>query len=73
MQVPGSSCIISLILKQHILVFKSSFLMRAKKGLSVVQSNIYGPQEVPSYSGSMYLIIFVDEFSMMLWIFFYQG
>jgi len=35
----------------------------------VVHSDICGPIEVPTYSGNRYFITFVDEYSMMLWLY----
>lgn len=36
--------------------------------MNVVHSYVLGPIEVPTYSGNMHFITFVDEYSKMLWL-----
>jgi transposase InsO family protein len=63
------SCNICLVGKHSRSAFKSGLKMRAKHVLHVVHSDICGPIEVPTYSGNIYFITFVDEYSRMLWLY----
>ena len=43
---------------------------RATKMLQLVHTNVAGPQRTTSLSGSLYYVIFIDDFTQMCWIFF---
>lgn len=58
----GNTCVICVKGKQARLPFKSKG-KRAKDLLDIVHSDLMGKIEVPSQSGALYLITFVDDFS----------
>lgn len=64
-----SSCIVCLVGEQHVIAFNSILPMRAKEGLDVIHSYVYGPLEVLIYGWNKYFITFVNEFSRILWLF----
>ncbi|KAH9699455.1 hypothetical protein KPL71_024353 [Citrus sinensis] len=43
---------------------------RATKKLQLVHTDIAGPQRTPSLNGSLYYVVFIDDFTRMCWIFF---
>lgn len=43
--------------------------MRATSPLHVIYSDICGPIEVPFLGGNRYLILFVGEFTRMIWLY----
>ncbi|KAH9805142.1 hypothetical protein KPL71_002337 [Citrus sinensis] len=43
---------------------------RATKKLQLVHTDIAGPQRMPSLNGSLYYVVFIDDFTRMCWIFF---
>jgi len=47
---------------------KSSW--RASQKLQLIHTGVAGPQRTPSLQGSLYLILFIDDFTRMCWIFF---
>lgn len=55
--------------KQKRLPFpKSSW--RASQKLQLIHTDVAGPQRTPSFQGSIYYILFIDDFSRMCWIYF---
>ena len=55
--------------KQRRLLFpKSSW--KASQKLQIIHTDVAGPQRTPSLKGSLYYIVFIDDFSRMCWIFF---
>ena len=42
---------------------------RASKKLQLIHSDILGPQRTPSLKGSLYYVVFIDDFTWMCWIF----
>jgi hypothetical protein len=43
---------------------------RSTKKLQLIHTDIAGPQRTPSLNGSLYYVIFIDDFTRMCWIFF---
>lgn len=43
--------------------------MRSKRKLEPVHSNVYGPFEVRSNKGNYYLLTFIYEFTIYMWIY----
>ncbi|KAH9782217.1 hypothetical protein KPL71_008805 [Citrus sinensis] len=43
---------------------------QATKKLQLVHTDIAGPQRTPSLNGSLYYVVFIDDFTRMCWIFF---
>lgn len=43
--------------------------MRAKDCLRVVHSDICGLIEVPTVAGNRYFITFIDQYSIMIWVY----
>jgi len=68
-KIPKKSCSICLVGKHSRSAFKSELKMRAELVVNVVHSDICGPIEVPTYSGKIYFITFVDKYSRMLWLY----
>lgn len=53
---------------QHLPFSKSAW--RAKTPLELVHVDIFGPTRTPSLGGNRYFILFVDDFTRMIWIYF---
>ncbi|KAF0692296.1 Aste57867_16618 [Aphanomyces stellatus] len=47
--------------------FKSAAVFRAQTPLVLVHTDIWGPCPIPSAGGSLYFILFVDDFSRFTW------
>lgn len=43
---------------------------RTTKKLQLIHTDVAGPQRTPSLQGSLYYIVFIDDFTRMCWIFF---
>ena len=43
---------------------------RASKKLQLIHLDIASPQRTPSLKGSLYYVVFIDDFTWMCWIFF---
>ncbi|PNX79017.1 putative copia-type protein, partial [Trifolium pratense] len=67
--VKHAICDICIKSKQSRLPFVKEMTKRACVALEVIHSDICGPFEVPSLSGSKYFITFVDEYTRMLWLY----
>ena len=68
-KIPEKSCSICLVGKHSRSAFKSDLKTSAKHVLNVVHYDMCGPIKVPTYRGNRYFIIFVDEYSRMLWLY----
>lgn len=55
--------------KMHHLPFPKS-AWRAKAPLELVHADIFGPTRTPSLGGKRYFLLFVDDFTRMIWIYF---
>ena len=44
----------------------------ALRKLQLIQTDVVGPQRTPSLKGNMYYTIFIDDFTIMCWIFFFK-
>lgn len=62
-------CEVCMKSKQSRPSFISKAPKRASVALQVVHSDLCGPSEVPQLGGSRYFIIFVDEFTRMMWLY----
>ncbi|RZC11614.1 Retrovirus-related Pol polyprotein from transposon TNT 1-94 [Glycine soja] len=57
--------------KMHRLPFpKTSW--RAKAPLQLVHADIWGPSSTPSFGGRRYFLLFVDDYTRMMWVYFIQ-
>jgi transposase InsO family protein len=43
---------------------------RATQKLQLIHTDVAGPQRTPSLQGSLYFVLFIDDFTRMCWIFF---
>lgn len=59
--------------KQHRTPFSNGESWRASKGLQLVHANVYGLMNTPSITGSMYFLLFVDDFSRRMWVYFLKN
>ena len=57
--------------KFHRLPFSQSS-WRAKAPLELVHADICGPTRTPSFNNKRYFILFVDDFSRMMWVYFLE-
>lgn len=55
--------------KAHCLPFTKS-LSRSKALLECIHSDLFGPIRSPSFSGSRYMLILVDDHSRYTWVYF---
>jgi len=55
--------------KQNRFPFPNS-TWRASQKLQLIHTDVAGPQRTPSLQGSLYYILFIDDFTRMCWIFF---
>ena len=63
------NCIACQFGKQNRLPFPKS-TWRASHKLQLIHTDVAGPQRTPSLQGSLYYILFIDDFTRMCWIFF---
>lgn len=54
--------------KMHRLPFPK-FAWRAKAPLELVHSDIFGPTRTPSLGGKRYFLLFVDDYTRMMWLY----
>jgi len=57
--------------KQHRLPFPKT-TWRASQKLQLIHTDVAGPQRTPPLQGSLYFILFIDDFTRMCWIFFLE-
>jgi len=55
--------------KAHLLPFDKSF-SRCKSPLELIHGDLMGPCTTPSYSGSLYMLVFVDDYTRFTWVYF---
>jgi predicted aspartyl protease len=55
--------------KQHRKSFPKS-AWRATRKLQLIHTDLCGPQRTPSLNGSLYYIVFIDDFTRFCWIYF---
>ena len=55
--------------KQNRLKFPSGAI-REKEILELIHSDVFGPVPIPSLGGSLYYVIFIDDFSRNTWLYF---
>ena len=55
--------------KAHQLPYQES-KFRAKEPLELVHSNVFGRVKHPSIKGMRYMVMFIDDFSRYVWVFF---
>jgi GAG-pre-integrase domain/Integrase core domain len=56
--------------KQSKLSFPRGQSMRATKVLEMVHTDLCGPMEIESMGGSMYFMLFMDDYNRMTWVYF---
>ena len=56
--------------KQHQRPFKSGDSWWASQVVQLVHANICGPMATPCVFGSRYFLLFVDDFSRKMWVYF---
>ncbi|CAL2257637.1 unnamed protein product [Prunus armeniaca] len=55
--------------KFHRLIFSQS-TWKARAPLELVHADICGPTRTPSFNGKKYFLLFVDDYSRMMWVYF---
>jgi hypothetical protein len=55
--------------KAHRLPFDKSF-SRCKSPLELIHGDLMGPCTTPSYSGSLYMLVLVDDYTQFTWVYF---
>jgi len=45
---------------------------RASRKLQLIHTDVAGPQRTPSLKGNLYYTLFIDDFTIMYWIFFFK-
>ncbi|CAH9134446.1 unnamed protein product [Cuscuta epithymum] len=58
--------------KQHRQPFPIEKTWRAKQILELVHTDVCGPMRTPSVSKNRYFILFIDDYSRMTWVYFFQ-
>ena len=56
----------------HHLPFPKTSSWRAKAPLELVHADIFGPTRTPSLGNKRYFILFVDDYTRMVWLYFIQ-
>ncbi|WVY89239.1 hypothetical protein V8G54_034753 [Vigna mungo] len=67
---PRKECESCIVGKQARRPFKKQLEPRSKERLEVLHSDVCGLIEPPTLAGNKYFVMFVDEFSRMIWVFF---
>lgn len=67
---PTNSCESCILAKQHRESFPVRSSYRARTPLELIHTNICGPMQTPSLSGSIYFLTFTDDFNRKTWIYF---
>jgi len=57
--------------KMHRLPFTKT-AWRAKTPLQLVHTDIWGPAHNPSLGGKRYFLLFVDDYTRMMWVYFLE-
>jgi hypothetical protein len=55
--------------KAHCLPFDKSF-SRCKLPLELIHGDLMGPCTIPSYPGSLYMLVLVDDYTRFTWVYF---
>jgi len=55
--------------KHHCTTFQSWVNNRNSSAFELVHSNVWGPSHVPSIKGFRYFLLFVDDFSHIMWLY----
>jgi hypothetical protein len=58
--------------KHYKLPFVKGQSLRATQLLELVHTDLCGPMDTSSLVGSMYFLLFIDDFSRMNWVYFLQ-
>jgi len=53
----------------HHATFQSRVNNRSNSAFELVHSDVWGPSRVPSIKGFRYFLLFVDDFSCMIWLY----
>ncbi|RVW80415.1 Retrovirus-related Pol polyprotein from transposon TNT 1-94 [Vitis vinifera] len=56
--------------KHHRQSFPKGVAWRAKKVLELIHTDICGPMSTPSQGNNKYFVLFIDDFTRMIWVFF---
>nr|KYP41863.1 Retrovirus-related Pol polyprotein from transposon TNT 1-94 [Cajanus cajan]KYP41870.1 Retrovirus-related Pol polyprotein from transposon TNT 1-94 [Cajanus cajan] len=59
--------------KQHRLPFSTGKAWRAKDLLELIHTDICGPMQMSSLHNNRYFILFIDDFSRMIWVYFIKA
>jgi transposase InsO family protein len=59
--------------KQHMEKFIKGKSWRSKTPLHLVHSDLMGPLEHPSISGSRYVLTFIDDYNRRIWVYFLKN
>lgn len=64
------NCVACVEEKQNKLPFAKNSMSRSKELLGLVHTDLCGPMEEPSFSGTRYFVTFIDDFSRKTYIYF---
>ena len=67
---PDSLCEGCILGKKHKENFPSGKSIREKAPLEIIHSDLYGPMQTTSVSGSNYMLTFIDDFTRKVWVYF---
>ena len=67
---PDSLCEGCILGKQHREKFPSRKSIWAKAPLEIIHSDLCGPMQTSSVSGSDYMLTFIDDFTRKVWVYF---
>ena len=67
---PDNLCEGCILGKQHREKFPSGKSIRVKAPLEIIHSDLCGPMQTSSISGSNYMLTFIDDFTRKTWVYF---
>ena len=58
--------------KQTRVKFCKKAVHKTKDKLDYIHSDLWGPNKIPSKSGARYFITLIDDYSRMVWVYFFK-